>query len=170
MVNHNMWFTQAATQQTSKSTRNNHMSTISKRRNKYIWYAPRWFLSQHQANRPSSEKNKLKPEEFHVNVSIRVFADWDNSTSLKAPEILYLDLSNSSQDTTNLIHEQQFATHANNNASKQTSTIPHHKPQLQMKQVRSPPTSSVYRTPPSSLRSESISDLNEGDMMVLNKI
>ena len=36
--------------------------------------------------------------------------------------------------------------------------------------IRSPPNSSIYRTPPSSIRSDSISDLNVEDIIELNKI
>ena len=36
--------------------------------------------------------------------------------------------------------------------------------------IKSPPNSSIYRTPPSSIRSDSISDLNEEDIIELNKI
>ena len=71
----------------------------------------------------------------------------------KTPEIIYLDSSNASQDTSKSIPEQQIPTH----------TEPH------SEVCNSPHSSSVYRTPPSSPRNDSISDLNDEDIQELIK-
>ena len=71
----------------------------------------------------------------------------------KAPEIIYLDSSNSSQDTSKGIPEQQMPTHT--------------EPRLEV--YNSPHSSSVYKTPPSSPRNDSISDPNDEDIQELNK-
>ena len=49
-------------------------------------------------------------------------------------------------------------------------TTPIQDVQLNLEPERSPPNSPVYRTPPSSIRSDSISDLNEYDIIKFNKI
>ena len=66
------------------------------------------------------------------------------SATKKAPEIIYLDSSNSSQDTSRGIPEQQMPFHT--------------EPRSEV--YNSPHSSSVYKTPPSSTRNDSISDLN----------
>ena len=103
--------------------------------------------------------------------------------SIKKPEIIYLDSSNSSQNATNMDCEQQHSQQALSNEGLQTepndSSKDYQEQQRtsatrdtdpQMNPYQSPPNSSIYRTPPSSIRSESISDLIEDDIIELNKI
>ena len=71
----------------------------------------------------------------------------------KAPETFYLDSSNSSQDKSRGIPEQQTPTHT--------------EPRSEI--YNSPHSSSVNKTPPSSPRYDSISDLNHEDIQELNK-
>ena len=67
-----------------------------------------------------------------------------SSTETKAPEIIYLDSSNSSQEITRNTEDQRLPT--------------------QSEIYNSPHSSSVYKTPPSSPKCDSISDLNDDDI------
>ena len=71
----------------------------------------------------------------------------------KAPENIYLDSSNSSQDTSRGIPEQQMPTHTEPRSEVYNSSH----------------SSSVYKTPPSSPKNDSISDLNDEDIQEWNK-
>ena len=70
-------------------------------------------------------------------------------TETKAPEIIYLDSSNSTKEISRNTEELRQSTH---------SEI-----------YNSPHSSSVYKTPPSSPKCDSISDLNDEDIQELNK-
>ena len=72
-----------------------------------------------------------------------------SSTETKAPEIIYLDSSNSSQEITRNTEDQRLPT--------------------QSEIYNSPHSSSVYKTPPSSPKCDSISELNDDDIQELNK-
>ena len=70
-------------------------------------------------------------------------------TETKAPEIIFLDSSNSSHESPKNFTEQKQPLHS------ETPKSPH--------------SSSVYKTPPSSPKGDSISDLNDEDIEELNK-
>ena len=72
-----------------------------------------------------------------------------SSTQTKAPEIIYLDSSNSSQEITRNSEDQRLP------------------PQAEI--YNSPYSSSIYKIPPSSPKCDSISDLNDDDIQELNK-
>ena len=71
----------------------------------------------------------------------------------KAPEIIYLDSSNSSQETSRGNTEQQMPVHIEPHSEVHNS----------------PHSSLVYKTQPSSPKCDSISDLNYEDIQELNK-
>ena len=105
--------------------------------------------------------------------------DYSAIISIKKPEIIYLDSSNSSNNNSNMDCDQvvpqpsQAALQAEpKNKSDHTLDIQETSLQQnsQTDPIKSPPNSSIYRTPPSSIRSDSISDLNEEDIIELNKI
>ena len=105
--------------------------------------------------------------------------DYSAIISIKKPEMIYLDSSNSSKNYSNMDCDQvePQSSHAAlqtepKNKSEQTPDIDETSLQQnsQSDPIKSPPNSSIYRTPPSSIRSDSISDLNEEDIIELNKI
>ena len=109
----------------------------------------------------SSPKSKIQTDQSPTETTALI--------SIEAPEVIYVDSSNSSQDITNIACEQQSqsATHANNNTADQFGTTTIQNEPLHMEPAKSPPTSAMYRTPPSSIRSDSISNFNEEDIIEL---
>ena len=63
--------------------------------------------------------------------------------NIRAPEVINLDSSNSSQDPTNIACEQQSTTHANNNTTDQHGTTQNQNVPLHMEPAKSLPNSSV---------------------------
>ena len=105
--------------------------------------------------------------------------DYSAIISIKKPEIIYLDSSNLPQNNSNMDCDQivpkssqaalqvEPENKTDNTRDTQGTSLQQNS---QTDPIKSPPNSSIYRTPPSSIRSDSISDLNEEDIIELNKI
>ena len=104
--------------------------------------------------------------------------DYSAIISIKKPEIIYSDLSNSSQNNSNMDCDQivpksskaalqvEPENKTDNTQDTQGTSLQQNS---QTDPIKSPPNSSIYRTPQSSIRSDSISDLNEEDIIELSK-
>ena len=105
--------------------------------------------------------------------------DYSAIISIKKPEIIYLDSSNSSNNNSNMdcvqvapqpsqaLPQTELKTKSDETPDVDETSLQQNS---QSDLIKSPPNSSIYRTPPSSIRSDSISDLNEEDIIELNKI
>ena len=105
--------------------------------------------------------------------------DYSAIISIKKPEIIYLDSFNSSNNNSNMDCVQVAPQPSQAPPQTELKTNSDETPDVdetslqqnsQSDLIKSPPNSSIYRTPPSSIRPDSISDLNEEDIIELNKI
>ena len=104
--------------------------------------------------------------------------DYSAIISIKKPEIIYLDSSNSFNNNSNMdcgkivpkssqaALQVELKNETDNTQDIQETSL---QQKSQTDPIKSPPNSSIYCTPPSSIRSDSISDLNEDDIIELNK-
>ena len=137
------------------------------------------------SRRPKRIDNAMKKIKSNIN-SFTDTSNVDQSQigysaiiSIKKPEIIYLDSSNSSNNNSNMncdqivpkssqaAHQVEPKSKTDNTQNIQETSLQHNS---QTDPIKSPPNSSIYRTPPSSIRSDSISDLNEEDIIEVNKI